>query len=212
MTNGGTSALAPEELARAHCYALLSRLFYAAPDDALLSRLAAMRDGDGPAGDTTPDDPARGSEYASALEALRQAATAAHSTALKQEYDDYFVGAGKAPVTAYTSAYALPHSPDRHLLALRERLGEWGLARRDSVFEAEDHASAVCDVMRWLIEHERPIDEQSAFFGEFVYGPLGSFCSAIKRAMPASFYAHLAEFTRAFLEIEKEAFDLHAAE
>ena len=45
----------------------------------------------------------------------------------------------------------------------------WGLVRREAVYEVEDHVSAVCDVMRWLIEHDRPLEVQQGFFDEFVF-------------------------------------------
>ena len=106
----------------------------------------------------------------------------------------------------------MPNAPDRHLLALRAHLAAWGLARRDAVFEVEDHVSAVCDVMRWLIEHDRPLEEQLPFFNDFVYTGVGTFCDAIDAAATTSFYRAVAAVARAFLLVEKEAFDLHATE
>jgi TorA maturation chaperone TorD len=208
--------LAEEDRARAECYALVSRLFYAAPDADLLERLAAA---------PAPEDrhaeglqlvgweiEADETPYTQALKTLRDASRGAEVEALHQEYDDLFAGAGKAVVTPYTSGYAVPHAPDRYLVALREHLIAWGLARRDSVFEIEDHVSAVCDVMRWLIERERPLDEQRAFFSDFVYTGVGTFCDAIDARAATPFYKAVAGVARTFLSIEKQAFDLHAAE
>ncbi|HEV7803635.1 MAG TPA: molecular chaperone TorD family protein, partial [Burkholderiales bacterium] len=150
--------LPEEDGARADCYALISRLFYAPSDVEFLKRLAGVplfaEDASGLQLQGDDEVPQTGA-YASALRDLQSACRAIDAQALRQEYDDLFVGAGKALVTPYTSGYAVPQAPDRHLLALRDHLVAWGLARRDAVFEIEDHVSAVCDVMRWLIERER---------------------------------------------------------
>ena len=210
--------LSDEDRARGDCYALISRLFYAPADGELLQQLGTepgieleAEDADGlkivgwePEVKETP--------YLRAFRVLQEASRQAQPDVLRQEYDDLFAGAGKALVTPYTSGYAVPHAPDRHLLELREHLVAWGLARRDQVFEIEDHVSAVCDVMRWLIERERPVEEQLAFFNDFVYTGVGTFCDAIDARASTPFYKAVAGVARTFLAIEKEAFDLHAAE
>jgi TorA maturation chaperone TorD len=193
-------ALAPEDEARAHWYALISRLFHVAPDDALLQSLAAA-----PAGDNDdPDTP-----FLAAWREFQAACAAADCEAVRTEFDALFVGVGKAPVTPYTSAYAAAHAPDQHLLALREQLGACGLARRAEVFETEDHVSAICDAMRGLIEHGRPLKDQRAFFDEYVAPGVPPFCSAIKASPMAAFYLRAGALALAFYEVEKEAFDMH---
>ena len=208
--------LSEEDKARADCYALVSRLFYAPVDGELLSVLAGaptleLQDGEElqlVAWEIEPDE----TPYTRAMKTLKDACAHADPEVLRQEYDDLFAGAGKALVTPYTSGYAVPHAPDRFLVALREHLIAWGLVRRDSVFEIEDHVSAVCDVMRWLIERERPLEEQHAFFNDFVYTGVGTFCDAIEARAATPFYKAVARVARTFLAIEKEAFDLHAAQ
>jgi TorA maturation chaperone TorD len=208
--------LSEEDKARADCYALVSRLFYAPVDAELLAVLGGTPKLELDDGDTLqivgweiePDE----TPYTRALKVLTDACSNADPEALRQEYDDLFAGAGKALVTPYTSGYAVPHAPDRFLVALREHLVAWGLARHDTVFEIEDHVSAVCDVMRWLIERERPLEEQHAFFNDFVYTGVGTFCNAIDARATTPFYKSVAGVARAFLAVEKDAFDLHAAE
>ncbi|MDB5863278.1 MAG: torD [Betaproteobacteria bacterium] len=210
-------AVSEEDRARADSYALISRLFYGPADAVLLQQLGA---GPEPGLQEESDElqligwepEVQATAYSTALHALQATCRTADAEALRQEYDDLFAGAGKALVTPYTSGYAVPHAPDRHLLALREHLVAWGLARRDAVFEIEDHVSAVCDVMRWLIQRERPIPEQLAFFNEFVYTGLGTFCNAIDARATTPFYKAVADLARSFLAVEKEAFDLHATE
>ena len=192
--------LGAEDQARAQWYALISRLFHAVPDEALLRGLAAAPDGSEEGGDGPFLDAWRG---------LQAACIDADPESVRAEFDDLFVGVGKAPVTPYTSAYAAVHAPDRHLLALRTRLGEWGLGRRESVFETEDHISAVCDAMRWLIEEGRPLRDQRDFFMAYVDPALPAFCSAIKASVLADFYRSAGSLAQAFHGIEREAFEMH---
>jgi TorA maturation chaperone TorD len=194
--------LEPEEEARALWYALVSRLFYAPPDGELLAGLSAGLD-DGAQNAESP--------FLQAWRALQLACRGADPHALREEFENLFIGVGKAPVTPYTSAYAAGHAPDRHLVELRSKLGEWGLRRRERVFEAEDHVSALCDAMRWLIVQRRPLEEQRAFFAEFVEAGLPFFCDAINRSPTAVFYRQAGAFTRMFVTVEKDAFDMHTA-
>jgi TorA maturation chaperone TorD len=205
-----------EDQARAHCYALVSRLFYAPADADLLTQLA------GPPAASTRMEHALQSEnvdaapdtnaYTSAFAALQEVCRTVDADTVRREYDDLFVGAGRALISLYTSGYTVPRAPDRHLVALRERLSGFALARRDAVFELEDHVSAVCDVMRWLIERGRSIDEQRAFFDEFVCGGVSAFCTAIETRAPNSFHRAVAAVALAFIAIEQHAFELHSGE
>jgi TorA maturation chaperone TorD len=198
----GSRALEAEDEARAQWYALVSRLFYAPPEAMLLQGLAQPQE---------EEDPAEASPLLGAWTALKALSEKATPEALREEFDALFVGAGKAAVTPYTSAYAAPYAPDRHLLALRDQLSAWGLARREQVFEVEDHISAVCDVMRWLIENGRSLEEQRAFFATFVEPGGALFCDAIDGSANAVYYRAAGLLTRAFMQVEKDAFDLHTA-
>jgi len=187
-----------EDAARAHLYALIGRLFYDAPDSILLAQLCRA---DAAAGDDS-------APLAQAWRALREACATAYPAVLKQEYDTLFVGVGKSEVTPYTSHYLRDTAPDRHLVRLREQLEQMGLGRRTAAFEVEDHVSGVCDAMRFLVEHARPLAEQRLFFNEFVYSGAVAFFDRATRATSASFYRHVAAFARAFLEVEREAFEM----
>ena len=82
--------LGGEDQARAQWYALISRLFHAAPDAALLRGLAAA-----PAGSEEGGE----SPFLDAWRALQATCTDADPEAVRAEFDDLFVGVGKAPVT-----------------------------------------------------------------------------------------------------------------
>ena len=195
------AALEPEEQARADLYGLIGRLFYGPPDARLLEDVSSS-----PAAEVTED--ARDIPLPDAWGRLREACRSSDPAIVRQEYDGLFVGVGKAPVTPYLSAHAEPHAPDRHLLRLRQRLAGWGLARRESAGEVEDHISGVCDVMRWLIEQRRPLADQRAFFRDFVYGGATAFCVAAQKSPSGAFYREVARFTLQFLEVEKVAFEM----
>ena len=193
------NAVAEEDTARANHYALIGRLFYDAPDSILLAQLCNANAGS--TGDDAPLD--------RAWRALRNACGSAYPVMLRQEHDTLFVGVGKSEVTPYTSHYVRGISPDRHLVRLRERLDQLGLARRSAAFEVEDHVSGICDVMRALIEDGHPLLEQRMFFKEFVDAGVTPFCDAVTLATSAAFYRPVAEFARVFLEVERQAFDTH---
>jgi len=204
MAESETSVvIEPEEQARALWYAIVSRLFHAPADRGFLDGLTAIGRGAEPEAGESP--------FLAAWRDLQRACEHADPQALTEEFESLFVGVGKAPVTPYTSAYAAPNAPDRHLLALRDTLSGWGLARQESVFEAEDHVSAVCDTMRWLIAQPAAVEDQRAFFLEFVEVGVMAFCGAAIRSPLAVFYAKACAFTEAFLIVEKNAFDMYTA-
>ena len=187
-----------EDAARANHYALIGRLFYEAPDSILVAQICRA-DAES-AGEDTP--------LGRAWRALRQACDAAFPVVIRQEHEKLFLGVGKAEVTPYTSHYIRGISPDHHLVRLRQRLQQLGLGRRSAAFEVEDHVSGICDVMRVLVENGHPPAEQRLFFNEFIYPGVNPLCAAVTAAASSVFYRHVAEFTRAFLEVEREALDM----
>jgi TorA maturation chaperone TorD len=189
-----------EDRARANLYGLVSRLFYGPPDPNLLAEICRGGKAEG-AGQ-------HGVGFATAWHTLQEACLSAFPAVVRQEYDSLFIGAGRAEVTPYLSAYAEPASPDRHLVRLRDQLAAWGLERRQSVFEVEDHISGVSDVMRLLIEDGHSLMDQQFFFADFVYPGAQRFCTAIQGAASAGFYKHVAGFTQSFLELENAAFEV----
>lgn len=196
---GAAAALEPEDLARANFYGLISRLFYGPADSNLLAEISG--------GGKSESDESEG-ELVLAWRRLQEACRSAYPAILRQEYDTLFVGVGKAEVSPYLSGYAEPAGPDRYLVRLRDQLSAWGLARKELVFEVEDHISGICDIMRWLIGDQRSIADQRRFFEEFaLVGALG-FCAAVQKSPSASFYKDVAALTASFYELEKAAFEM----
>ena len=200
-----TPPVSPEDAARADLYGLVARLFYAPPDGNLLSelRLAAPQ---APAGESLT---AEGKALTQAWAGLVEACAQAFPARLEEEHLELFVGVGKAEVTPYLSAYLAHAESDRPLARLRGRLAELGLERREKVVEPEDHISAVCEVMRWLIVGRRAkLDAQRRFFEEYVHPGGSGFCTAVSACEQAKFYRHPARLLQAFLDVEHKAFDI----
>jgi len=193
-------ALTAQDAARADLYAIIGRLFFAAPDE---SFLAAITRGDGEAAASGP--------LGAAWDELRDACKTADPVTLRHEFENLFGGVGKSQITPFSSHYMKDASPDRHLVQLRQILKSWSLSQSGAATETEDHVAGICDVMRFLIGESRPLDEQWLFFNEFVYPGLAPFCEAIRRSVNASFYQCVAQFALAFLAVEKAAFDIQGA-
>ena len=195
----------PEDQARAQLYGLVASLFYAAPDAQLLSALVhadGFRGGD-------DERTEQGRALALAWRELTDACRSAFPVLLAHEHTDLFVSPGRAEVTPYLMHYVMQYESETPLVELRRQLGEWGIARRESVHEPEDHISALCEMMRFAVAvQQRPLAEQEAFFNRYLYRGAIAFCDAVRASDKARFYKHVAEFTRAFFEVEREAFDI----
>jgi TorA maturation chaperone TorD len=55
---------------------------------------------------------------------------------------------------------------------------------------------------------QRSPDDQKMFFERFVYRGASAFCDAVTASPKADFYRRVARFGRAFLDIEKTAFEM----
>ncbi len=189
--------LQPEDEARAGVYGLIARLFYAPPDAETLGHIlhAEAFEGSG--------------RIAIAWRDLADACRTADRAALESEHTDLFVGTGKSEVTPYLTYYAMRHSTENPLVELREQLIRWGLGRRESAHEPEDHIAGICEAMRFAIamQHRSP-EEQKAFFDRFLYKGAVAFCSAVTASPKAGFYRPAAAFAREFFELEHEAFEM----
>ena len=184
----------PEEAARANLYALLARLFYAPPDAQLL-RVIASETMEG--------------ELAAAWKGLADAARQADPDAVREEYETAFIGTGKAPVTLYTTAYAIKYSNEVPLAELRGELDRLGLARRAGTPEPEDHFAALCDVMRHLVARQKSdLIEQQRFFSRWIRPTFEPLCTAIDRSDKTAFYKHVAKFAAGFCTLEHMAFEM----
>ena len=197
-------AVASEDQARADFYALLARLYAAAPDDALLSSIAAC---DELSADATSEG---GRALADAWRKLIAASTAMDPAAAADEYQNLFIGVGKSEVSVHGSAYV--KSPGTSpLIEVRASLAKLGLARQSGVNVYEDHLATVCETMRTLITgaglgEPFAFAEQREFFESHVRPWVFNCCTAIQKSPVANYYRRVAEFTQVFMAIERDSF------
>ena len=188
-----------EDRARADHYGLIGRLFFAAPDAALLRALAesgaALGQGESP--------------FAHAWAALGELAGQTDAASVSAEYEALFYGIGRQEVMLFGSIYLAGFLQEEPLANLRDDLAELGLGRRDGVTETEDHIAALAEVMRHLVltgPDAAGLARQRAFFKRHLQSWYGELAAALNASPQAEFYARVGALTQAFLDIKSEAF------
>lgn len=201
-TPQANSSALDEETARAELYGLLAVLYYAPPSADLLAQLRVA----------TTEAPAAGGFLEEPWRALVSAARELDDAAIGREYDSLFGGVGKPEVYLFGSHYLSGFLNEKPLAHLRSDLAELGLQRDDAMPETEDHFACLCEVMRYLIAGDdvavANLTHQRAFFGDHIQPWGNPMCDALSQHPKARFYAALAEFTRAFLNVEMQGFDM----
>ena len=196
-------ALAPEEAARGDFYALLARLFRAAPDTALLATLAAA----------SPLPEGGDRALAAAWRNLVDASSVMDPEAAHDEYQALFEGMGKSEVSIYAGFYTGAPSIDHPRVRLQADLAALGLARRESVTEPEDHMAGLFEVMRVLVaggagRAPASLAEQRRFYEAHVQQAAARFTAKVGGASKANYYRHVAALGAAFLSLETDSFQL----
>lgn len=195
----------PEDQARAQLYGLVSRLFHSAPDDQLLSALVHAEGFRGEDDERTEQGRALAAAWRDMTDACREAFPAL----LAHEHTELFASPGRAEVTPYLMHYVMQYESETPLVDLRRQLAEWDIARHQNINEPEDHVSALCEIMRFAIAvQQRPLADQKAFFERYLYRGGIAFCDAVSTSAKAHFYKPVARFAKAFLDVEREAFEI----
>ena len=197
----GSSAL-DEETARAELYGLLAQLYYARPTP---DTLAALRV-------AVTEAPAAGGFLQEPWQQLVGAARAQDDEAIAAEFDRLFGGVGKPEVFLYGSHYLSGFLNEKPLVRLRSDLAALGLARGEAMPETEDHVAYLYEVMRYLIAGDDVavcnLTAQRNFFATHLQPWILQLCDALQGQPAAHFYAALAQFTRAFVAVEAQGFDM----
>jgi len=191
-----------EETARAEVYGVLAALYYAPPAAELLEQLRVA----------ATEAPAEGGFLEEPWRGLVSAARELDLAAITAEYNALFGGVGKPEVYLFGSHYLSGFLNEKPLAQLRDALAALGLARDETLPETEDHIAYVCEVMRYLIAGDdvavANLTKQREFFAAHLQ-PWGyQLCDAIAAHPRARFYAGLAGFTRAFVSVEMQGFDM----
>ncbi|MEQ1594419.1 MAG: molecular chaperone TorD family protein [Casimicrobium sp.] len=196
------SYVSAEDHGRANFYALISRLLAAAPDQALLAAIA----GSPPL--TTEDD---GAPLPLAWSKLIAASMAMDADAAYEEYEQLFIGVGRAPVNLHASHHLTGFMMEQPLADVRGALATLGFARVEVQTIVEDHLASLCEVMRLLIVGANGIEPASVavqreFFGDHIAPWFEICCGAITKSSLANYYAVVAQFIGSFLQVERDAF------
>jgi TorA maturation chaperone TorD len=193
----------PEDLARADLYGLIARFFQMPPDQELLDQIAATAD----QSDTNAEAP-----LAKVWMDVVEVAKSNPAKAWHDEFDLNFISVGKPNVVLNGSFYMAGHLNEKPLVNIRKALAKFGLEASEEVTETEDHISALCEVMRYLIAGDdvevSNLTNQRVFFNEHIRPWYDDLCDAIEGIPEMHLYHPVAALTREFLAIEGQGFDM----
>jgi TorA maturation chaperone TorD len=195
----------PEDLARADLYGLIARFFHQPPDQELLDQIAASI----PAGEEVKAEDA---PLAKVWHSVVEVAKNNPATAWREEFDRNFISVGRPNVILNGSFYMAGHLNEKPLVEIRRALEVFGLESAEEVTETEDHLSALCEVMRYLIAGDdveiSNLTNQRTFFNDHIRPWYDELCNAIEDIPDMHLYHPVAALTREFLAIEGQSFDM----
>ena len=198
------SSALDEETARAELYGLLAQLYYAPPPPELLDALRVA----------ATEAPAPGAFLEEPWREVVAMAREMTTPAVAAEYHALFGGVGKPEVYLFGSHYLSGFLNDKPLARLRSDLASLGLGRDETIPETEDHIAYLFEVMRYLIAGDdvavANLSRQRDFFALHVQCWVPALCDTVAGHPRARFYAALAAFTRAFVSVEAQGFDMLA--
>lgn len=196
------SAALDEETARAELYGLLAQLYYSAPPAELLAPLRVA----------VTEAPSAGGLLEEPWQQLVGAARAQGDAAIAAEFERLFGGVGKPEVFLYASHHLSGFLNEKPLARLRSDLDALGLARSEAMPETEDHIAYLCEAMRYLIAGDDMavcnLATQRDFFAAHLQPWVPALCDGLEAHPAAVFYGALARFTRAFVAVEAQGFDM----
>ena len=202
LTAPATTSALDEETARAELYGLLAQLYYASPDPALLDALRVA----------VTEAPASGAFLQEPWQQLVAVARELTDGEVADEYNALFGGVGKPEVFLYGSHYLSGFLNEKPLARLRTDLQRLGLAAPEDMPDTEDHIAYLCEVMRYLIAGDDGgvchLESQRTFFAAHIQPWVLQLCDVLEQQPRARFYAVLARFTRAFVAVESQGFDM----
>jgi len=195
----------PEDLARADLYGLIARLFHQAPDQPLLDQIAtSIPEGQ----EVKAEDAPLGKVWHTLVELVQSNP----AKVWQNEFDLNFISVGRPNIILNGSFYMAGHLNERPLVEIRRAIEGFGLEAAEEIAETEDHISAVCEVMRYLIAGEdvevSNLTNERAFFNAHIRPWYEDLCAAIDDIPEMHLYHSVAALTREFLDIESQSFDM----
>jgi TorA maturation chaperone TorD len=191
-----------DELARAELYGLLAQLWLAPPDAALMAQFQVA----------VTQAPQSGGHLEAPWQALVAAFRATTLDAAAQEHEALFHGVGKPEVFLYASYHLTGFLNERPLALLRADLQRLGLTRDPQRGETEDHVAYLFEVMRYLIAGDDVavcnLEQQRRFYRAHLQPWVELLCAAVQAHPRAQTWRAVAAFTRAFMDVETQGFDM----
>ncbi len=195
----------PEDLARADLYGLIARFFHLPPDQELLDQIASSI----PNGEDVQSEDA---PLAKVWHSVVEVAKNNPAKAWHDEFDLNFISVGRPNVILNGSFYMAGHLNEKPLVDIRRAIELFGLEAAEEVTETEDHLSALCEVMRYLIAGDdveiSNLTNQKVFFNDHIRPWYDELCDAIEGIPEMHLYHPIAALTREFLAIEGQSFDM----
>jgi len=191
-----------EELARAEIYGLLAALFHAPPTAAFYAQL----------GVAVTEAPMAGGFLEGSWSDLVGTARRLPLADVALEHEALFGGVGKPEIALHGSWFLAGALNEKPLVVLRDDLAALGLERAPDALETEDHFAALCEVMRYLIAGDdlavSNLATQQRFFNAHLHSWSEPLCETIMQHPRADFYRALSAFTKDFMSVEAQGFDL----
>jgi TorA maturation chaperone TorD len=187
-----------EDVLRAGFYALLSALLASPPSDETLKYLSTLQSDD--------------TDVGKAFGELATAASATSADAVEDEYNALMIGITQGELIPFASHYLTGFLCEQPLANLRGDMALMGIARGDDVSEPEDHIASIMEMMNGLIlgnfDVTADLAAQKKFFDAHLAPWANKFFEDLQTAEAAVFYRPVGSVGRAFLAIEKDAFDM----
>ncbi len=187
-----------EDSLRVGGYGLLASLLRDSPEQDLLDRLEQIDLSD----HKNKDDLAHGLEF------LKLSARQSEPMRLREEYNDLFIGIGRGEIVPYGSWYITGFLMEQPLSILRQDLQRLGFERQESTHEPEDHVAALFEVMAMVLTTPELQIEQTRFFQSHISPWIERFFVDLEQAKSACFYKSVGQFGRAFVQFEKQYFEM----
>jgi TorA maturation chaperone TorD len=193
-----SAEISEEDVLRANLYRMLAHILRAPPQRSDLELLANL------SRDST--------RLGEAVGGLAHLARRTSPEAAGREFHNLFIGVERGELVPYGSHYrsGLPdtHSPAR----IAADMARQGIAHDPGLAGAEDHISALCEIMAGLIlgvgEEPAPLDEQKAFFMSHIATWAKHFFTDLEAARSSVFYAAVGKVGAVFMDIEEAAFGM----
>jgi TorA maturation chaperone TorD len=186
-------------------YGLIARLFHEAPDQELLDQIVSSI----PEGKEAQSEDA---PLARVWQNLVEMAKANPAKAWQDEFDQNFISVGRPIIILNGSFYMAGYLNERPLVEIRRALDAFGLESAEEISETEDHISALCEVMRYLIAGDdveiSNLTNQRVFFNDHIRPWHDDLFDAIDSVPEMRLYHSVASLAREFLAIEGQGFDM----